>query len=165
MYPIRLGYDNALKRINKLIDNEHYAESFVTAVFTIEKTLRRTFRQLVVSSGFKSSLAEKIVKQSNGLHKLIDNWELYDPNHNKFSNIVTSEDITTIKEAATIRNKLIHGEKVYNVKIYIEQTQKVLISLEKIKNSFEIEYGYNGWKTAKGRKISKLHIDPKVKKK
>lgn len=165
MYSVRLGYDSALKRINKLVENEHHSESFVTAVFTVEKTLRRTFRQLVVSSGFKSSIAEKIVKQSNGLHKLIENWELYDPEHKKFSDIITNQDIKTIREAASMRNKLIHGEKVFSLEICKKETINVLTSLENIKDCFESEYGYSGWKTAKGRKISKLHTDPKVKKK
>lgn len=162
MYSVRLGYNKALERIDELVKNGHHSESFVTTVFTIEKTLRRTFRQLVVSSGFKSTIADKIVKQSNGLNRLIQNWEFYDPNHKKFSSIIASREIKTIREAASMRNKLIHGERVYNLEIYKKETQKVLKSLEKIKNCFENEYGYSGWKTAKGRKKSKLHYEPKV---
>ena len=163
MYSVRLGYAKALEQINKLVKNGHHSESLVTSVFTVEKTLRRTFRQLVVSSGFKSTIADKIVIQSNGLDRLIKNWEIYDPNHRKFSTLISNGEIKTIKEAASMRNKLIHGEKVFSLEIYKKETKNVLNALEKIKNSFEKEYGYSGWETAKGRKNSKLHIDPKVK--
>ncbi|MDC9723962.1 MAG: hypothetical protein PSN34_14485 [Urechidicola sp.] len=163
MYSVRLGYDKAIKRINKLAKNGHHSESLVTSVFTVEKTLRRTFRQLIVSSGFKSTIADKIVKQSNGLNRIIQNWELYDPKHRKFSTLIENGEIKTIKEAASMRNKLIHGEKVFSLEICKQETENVLKALDKIKNCFENEYGYSGWKIAKGRKNSKLHIDPKVK--
>lgn len=163
MYSVRLGYNKALKQINKLVKNGHHSESLVTSVFTVEKTLRRTLRQLVVSSGFKSKIADKIIQQSNGLNRLIENWELYDPNHRKISSIIANEDIKTIKEVATMRNKLIHEEKVYSIDICKEQTKNILNALEKIKVCFDNEYGYSGWEIAKGRKNSTLHSDPKVK--
>lgn len=163
MYSVRLGYDKALKRINKLIKNGHHSESLVTSVFTVEKTLRRTFRQLIVSSGFKSEIADKILKQSNGINRLIENWQIYDPKHRKFTDIVSNENIKTVKDAATMRNKLIHGEKVYSLDICKKETENVLKALQKIKDSLDNEYGYSGWETAKGRKVSKLHTDPKVK--
>jgi hypothetical protein len=163
MYSVRLGYNKALNRINALVKNGHHSESLVTSVFTVEKTLRRTFRQLVVSSGFKSEIADKILKQSNGINKLMDNWQFYDPKHRKFTEIVSNKNVKTIKESATMRNKLIHGEKVYSLDVCKSETENVLKTLQEIKECLDNEYGYSGWETAKARKVSKLHIDPKVK--
>lgn len=61
MYPVSIGYAGAIQRINELLRNGHDAEALVTTAFTIEKTLRRTLRQLVVSAGFRSTDADKIV--------------------------------------------------------------------------------------------------------
>ena len=52
MYPVKLGYKDAVKRVRTLIENGHDAEALLTAMFTAEKTLYRTLRQLVISSGF-----------------------------------------------------------------------------------------------------------------
>jgi hypothetical protein len=62
MYPVKLGYNTAKKRIDELTQNGHHSESLVTSVFTAEKTIRRTLRQLIVSAGFKSTIANKIIK-------------------------------------------------------------------------------------------------------
>lgn len=62
MYPVRLGIDVAKNRINSLIENGHQAEALLTAVFTFEKTLHRTLKQLIVSSGFRSKDANQLIK-------------------------------------------------------------------------------------------------------
>ncbi len=135
----------------------------VTSVFTAEKTIRRTLRQLIVSAGFKSTIANKIIGRINGIYQLIEAWELYDPQHRKLTDIVKATYIQTIKEAAQIRNKLIHGEQVFKLDLCKDVTQKVLSALDKIKNVFDSEYGYSGWTNISIRKKSSLHIDPKVK--
>ncbi|HEY9220918.1 MAG TPA: hypothetical protein VIO43_04980 [Lutibacter sp.] len=162
MYPIKLGYNKAKERIFDLSKNNHHAESLITSVFTAEKTFRRTLRQLVVSAGFKSIIADKIMKCHRGLSQIIDAWEIFDPHHRKLGIIIRSEDLFTIKDAAQKRNKLVHGEKVFKLSDCKEDTVKVLEALDRIKNTFDIEYGYSGWKTAKSRKVSVLHIDSKV---
>lgn len=163
MYPVRLGYDTAIKRISKLTANGHHAESLITSVFTAEKTLRRTLQQLIISSGFKSTIAKKIIKRFNGIYQLIEAWDIYDPHHRKLSEIIGIDDIKTIKEAAQKRNKLIHGERVFNLETYKEETKRVLEALNRIKIKFDNEYNYSGWTNIATRKISKLHLDPKVK--
>jgi len=164
MYSVRLGYETAMKRIGELTKNGHHSESLVTSVFTAEKTIRRTLRQLIISAGFKSIIANKIIRRLNGLYQLIDAWELYDPEHRKLSDIVMQEDIRTIKETAQKRNKLIHGEQVFKLELCKDETIKVLEALDRIKTEFDNEYGYSGWTNISTRKISNLHNDPKVKK-
>ncbi len=57
MYSVTLGFDSAIDRIQSLPDSGFSSEALVTSVFTAEKTLRRTLRQLMVSSGFISTQA------------------------------------------------------------------------------------------------------------
>lgn len=163
MYPVSLGYGTAIKRIRSLIKNEHYSESLVTSVFTAEKTIRRTLRQLVVSAGFTSIYANKIIKSIRGLKDLIDSWEIYDPKNQKLSDVVDKIDLQTIRDAAQMRNKLVHGERVYKLDLCKVETEKVLSALDNIKIKFDSEYGYSGWTKSSSRKTSKLHKDPKVK--
>ncbi len=163
MYPVKLGFEGAKERINKLLENNHYAESLVTSVFTAEKTVRRTLRQLIVSSGFKSTIANKIISRLSGIYQLVEAWEIYDPQHRKLTKIVKSNDIEIIKLAAQKRNKLIHGEQVFKLELCKEETLKVIRALDNIKNCFDEEYGYSGWTNISTRKISMLHKDPKIK--
>ena len=163
MYPVRLGYTTALDRINALTANGHHAEALVTSVFTVEKTLRRTLRQLVVSAGFVSKMADRVVGSLHGLESVKDAWELYDPKHRKLTNLITPADWKRIKDASAMRNKLIHGERVYALAACLESTKGVLVALGTIKELFGAEYAYSGWESAKSRRVSKLHRDPKVR--
>lgn len=163
MYPVRLGYNEAINRILELKKNGHHAESLVTSVFTAEKTLRRTLRQLIISCGFKSLIAERIISRMNGIGAVQEAWDIYDPEHRKLSEILSGNDLRVIVEASKLRNKLIHGEKVYKPELCEENTIKVLESLGRIVNVLNQEYGFNGWSEIKSRKVSRLHVDPKVK--
>ena len=44
MYPVKLGYAEAVLRVKALIQNGHHSEALLTAMFTTEKTLYRTLR-------------------------------------------------------------------------------------------------------------------------
>jgi hypothetical protein len=162
MYPVRLGYDSATQRIERLMEHGHHSEALVTSVFTVEKTLRRTLRQIVVSAGFASRYADKIVDNLRGLEALKEAWELYEPNRAKLTEIVPVGDWTIFKDAAEMRNKMVHGKRVYGLETCRIETKKVLDGLARLKMIFDQRYGYSGWKTLKGRIKSRLHEDPKV---
>lgn len=72
-------------------------------------------------------------------------------------------DWQVIKEAATKRNKLVHGERVYNIETYKQGTKEVLAALNRIKSKLDEKYGYSGWDKVTIRKFSKLHLYPKIK--
>lgn len=163
MYPVKLGYGGAIQRINALAANGHYAEAFITALFTAEKTLRRTLRQIIVSAGFRSTVADKIIRRLNGIHALSEAWEIYDPLNRKLSAIVPAANWQTIRDAAEIRNKLIHGTAVYPLTYCQQQTAAILGALNSVKAAFDAEYGYSGWTSFNSRKTTRLHMDPKVK--
>lgn len=163
MYPISIGYAGALARIGNLVANGHHAESLVTSMFTVEKTLRRTLRQLIVSAGFSSEIADKLVGNLRGLDAVKSAWEFYDPRHRKLTTLVSAADWKVFTDSAEMRNKLVHGVRVYDLNACQAQTVLVLGALNNVKMLLDAEYGYSGWEKAKARRLSRLHIDPKVK--
>src|SRR5437773_1383643 len=112
MYSVTMGYDAAVDRIKSLLKNRYNSEALVTSVFTAEKTLRRTLRQLIVSSGFISRHADDILKRLGGLHAVGESWYLYDPANRRLVDIVRNRDWQIIAEAAKMRNNMIHGISV-----------------------------------------------------
>ena len=149
--------------MNALLTNGHDAEALVTAVFTAEKTIRRTLRQLIVSAGFTSVIADKIISGMRGLDALKNGWELYDPKNRKLTSQIPDADWKAIKEAAEMRNKLVHGERVYDLAVCNQYAQQALVALDNIKNYFDTEYRYSGWTPASRRVRSQLHTDAKVR--
>jgi len=69
--------------------NGYHPEVLVTSMFTVEKTLRRTLRQIVVSAGFVSKNANKVVSYLRGLHALKGARDIYTPNNKKLSEITS----------------------------------------------------------------------------
>ena len=162
MYPVKIGYAGASQRINDLISNGHHAEALVTTAFTVEKTFRRTLRQIIVSAGFKSTVADKILNGHSGLKKIKEAWELYDPKHRSLSSIIAPADWSAFQTTATMRNKMVHGERVYALAECQTHAVDTLAALNRAKAALDAEYGYSGWTTHKSRKTSQLHKDPKI---
>ncbi len=163
MYPVGIGYSGAKQRINDLLTNGHDAEALVTTAFTVEKTLRRTLRQMIVSAGFRSNIADKIISGHAGLSKIKDSWEIYDPKHRTLSSLINNVDWTIIQTTATMRNKLVHGERVYKLADCRTQVNDAIGALDRVKTALDTEYGYSGWTSHTARRTSHLHKDPKVK--
>ena len=163
MYPVRLGYKAAIDRIKRLRKNSHHAEALVTSMFTVEKTLRRTLRQIVVSAGFTSGIADKIIGKLRGLDAIKNAWELYEPHNKKLTEIISQQDWNTFKKAAEMRNKMTHGERVYNLDKCKNMTDDILSALERLKHLFDRIYEYSGWSALSKRIQARLHTDPKVR--
>jgi hypothetical protein len=163
MYPVTIGYAGATQRINDLISGGHHAEALVTTAFTVEKTLRRTLRQLVVSAGFISPYAEKIVRSLGGLAAIKDAWETYDPRHRKLTDLVAQADWATLVNTSQMRNKLVHGERVFKLADCQQQATDTLAALNRVKGMLDTEYGYSGWARLKVRKLTRLHQYPAVR--
>lgn len=162
MYSVRLGYKDALARIQTLASHGHHAEAMLAVQFTIEKTLRRTLKQLVVSAGFKSVVANKLMKNFRTLEGIKNAWEAFDPQHRKLPLIVGQQNWQVIMQTAQMRNDLVHGTRVYPTAECRSQTNSALTVLSAIKTNFDEIYGYSGWSKVRTRKSSKLHSDPKV---
>ena len=76
MYPVRLGFDSAKLRIKKLMINGHHAEALLTSVFTFEKIIHRTLKQLIVFAGFRNSDADLLLKQMRVFKRQKEIWLL-----------------------------------------------------------------------------------------
>ena len=61
-----------------------------------------------------------------------------------------------------MRNKMVHGERVYELETCRKEAEKVLDALDRLKVDFDDSYGYSGWATFSARVKSKLHADAKV---
>ncbi|WP_038028399.1 hypothetical protein [Thermonema rossianum] len=164
MYPIRLTQEEIKKHIHRLMEGDFHAEAFIASVAVIERVLRRTLRQLIISAGFKSTIADKLIRRASGLNGIQEAWEIYDPQHRKLKDILGDEAVKTINEAGEKRNKLVHGQRVFKPGDYETEVNKLLDVLQVITDTFEKHYGYNGWEKARRRNKSVLHTDPKVKK-
>jgi len=162
MYSVSLGFESAIGRIQSLLDSNFTSEALVTSVFTAEKTLRRTLRQLMVSSGFISTHADALLKQLRGLHAVGDAWRFCDPQHSKLPQIIGNADWQVLTTCADMRNRLIHGTRVYPSGLCADQTRVLLKTLRRVKRALDKRYHYSGWAPHRKRMKSTLHADPHV---
>src|SRR6266571_2036592 len=135
MYSVKLGFDAAIERIESLLEANFNSEALVTSVFTAEKTLRRTLRQLMVSSGFISAHAVAQLKQLRGLHAVAQAWRYYDPRHTTLPQVIGNQDWQVFTTGADMRNKLIHGTRVYTSAACVDQTKAILDALKRAKRA------------------------------
>lgn len=163
MYPIRLGYEKAVSRVNKLMKNGHHAEGFVTTVFTLEKTFYRVLKQLVVSAGFPSTQAEVLLQGFRGFENIKRVWECFDPRHERLSVFLSARQLHVIAEAQTMRNNLVHGKKVYGLPKCNKKARELLTILAEVRKTFRRRYSFDGWSKIKRRTKSYLHRDSRVK--
>ena len=164
MYSVQLGYKKARTRINRLLNNKHYSEVFIVTVFTVEKTIRRTLHQLIISSGFSTEITKKILKDIRGLEAIKKNWSYYDPENKTIVDIIGNDNCTKITNYFKMRNKIIHGIHVYNLETCRESTIDLLSVLDDIKIRFKNNYDFDGWEKLSPRPKSYLHVDSKVRK-
>jgi hypothetical protein len=163
MYPVKLGYTEATKRVHSLIKNGHHAEALLTAMFTVEKTLYRTLRQLVVSAGFPSTQADVLMNKFKGIENIKQVWVCFDPKNEALAKFISQADLKTIMDTQTMRNNMVHGKTVYKLSECEEKAKEVLKALDNIRKLLEDRYGFDGWSTVKRRIKNTLHADPRVK--
>jgi hypothetical protein len=132
-------------------------------MFTLEKTLYRTLRRLVVSSGFTSAMATVLMEKFRGLEQMKSVWECFDPKNEKLSKFMPQKVWQPLKTAQQMRNEVVHGKLVYSTAAYAAAAADLLVAMELIRAELETRYGYDGWTKGKIRKKSKLHMDPHVK--
>ena len=162
MYPVKLGYTDAVLRVRALIQNGHDAEALLTAMFTTEKTLYRTLRQLVISSGFPSTQADVLMGRFKGIENIKSVWSCFDPRHKKLSDFVAQGTWKSIADAQTMRNQLVHGVAVFSPADCQVVANDVLTALDDLRGTLDKRYGFDGWSAIKRRIKSTLHADPRV---
>jgi len=163
MYSVRLGFNKAKKRIRRLIKNGHHAEALLTSVFTFEKILHRTLKQLIVSSGLRSKDAKLLLSKSQGFKNQKEIWPAFEPTNRTLPEIIGNAHWQHIGKAVKMRNDLVHGTRVYDLSECKETAEQILSLLDQAVSRFKKEYDYDGWSQVSVRKKSVLHTDPKVK--
>jgi hypothetical protein len=155
MYPVKLGFKEALKRINALRKNKHYAEALVTSVFTMEKLMRRSLRLAILARGFTSNQARRLIDRK-GFRELKDMWDVFDRRHQTLNVMVGNTEWQHIPKAVEMRNKLVHGQRVFNRRNCDAYTKHVLVMLRKLHREVRSDYGYDPWTVMPSRKKPRL---------
>jgi hypothetical protein len=159
MYPVRLGFDAAAKRIKSLVQHGHHAEALVTSVFTLEKTIRRSLRLAIISRGFTGKQADQLLGRK-GFEELKNVWDVFEKNHTALPKFVGNQHWQFVPEAVRRRNQLVHGARVYSLaesKLYAEHT---LAAIMRLRACMIADYGVDPWTKQKGRRKPKLQWNP-----
>jgi hypothetical protein len=144
MYPVSLGFEEAERRMAALTRNGHDAEALITSVFTFEKTLRRALRYCAVQRGF-TSRQSKVLFDRLGFDKLKELWPVFAPGGQALAAYVGGAHWQHVPAAVTMRNKLVHGERVYPLPECRERTGQVLAALRVFQRRLVEDIGFDGW--------------------
>lgn len=144
MYPVSIGFDQALARIEGLLKNGHDAEALVTSIFTFEKLMKRSLRKAIIARGFSRQQADKIMGR-DGFDKLADIWPVFERLHRTLAQIL-GNDWQAIPLAKEMRNKLVHGIKVYDLEECRLKANEVLTALRALHDFVSQDYRSDPWK-------------------
>jgi hypothetical protein len=146
MISLRGRYKTAGARVEELRNSAPPDEAFVMTVFFVQKIIRRTLLQLVIWKGMTPPDAMKVVKRLSGLWRVIDAWPCYDPSNRVLETIIGKTNLNTVTEAAKKRNAFLPGSGNEGQKAYRKAIPPLIAALDNIKEKFEAEYGYYGWR-------------------
>lgn len=155
MYPVSLGFEEAVRRIEKLLKNGHAAEALVTSVFTLEKTVRRSLKLAILARGFSLKQSDRLV-EGKGFKELREYWDIFEKNHRPLPEFIGNVDWQFVPEVVTMRNKLVHGQKVYKLSECEIYTKHILNALKRLHANVKKEYGKDPWVRISGRIKPKL---------
>jgi len=155
MYPIRLGFDEADARVKKLKKNGHHAEALITSVFTFEKTLRRSLRFCAISRGFTSQHCDQLFGNM-GFQKMKEVWPCFERDHKKLHDFIGAS-WQHVQTAVTMRNKLAHGERVYNLSECRSYSDHVMAAVRDFRNATIREYNFDSWTKMPSKKKPSLN--------
>jgi hypothetical protein len=152
MYPVMLSFEKVIERINSLLKNGHSAEALVTSVFTFEKLMKRCVRRSIVARGFSIDQADRLLA-GNTFDAVLAKWDIFFKNHKTLPEILGAEwqHIPTAKQ---MRNALVHGNEVYDLKECAAKAQHVIAALIKLHTFVLNEYGVDPWKKSPRQKTS-----------
>ena len=155
MYPISLGFDEAVNRIEALLKNGHDAEALVTSVFTLEKTMRRSLKIAILARGFSLKQSQRFTERK-GFAELKEMWDLFDKEHRTLPVLVGNQDWQNIPAAVEMRNKLVHGANVYKLSECKLFAGHVLTALKKLRSTVQSEYRRDPWQRITGKRNPRL---------
>ena len=163
MYPLSLWFEEACARIEQLSQHGHTTEALVVTMGIIEKILRRTLKQLMISAGFTNKIVGEMMNEVRWITHIKKQWRFFDPENVSLQHILSNTDWTTLKNLASKRNEIIHGIRIYNLDTSLSYLQDALGLLDTVHITLQDRYGYSGWWRPNIRTKSTLHSDPLVR--
>jgi hypothetical protein len=159
MYPVRIGFDEALSRICKLLNNGHDAEALVTSVFTFEKLMRRSLKMAILSRGFTSKQSDTLIGR-RGFKDLKNVWAVFDRDHRTLPVAIGNDRWQHVPKAVEMRNDLVHGNRVYELDVCRSYANHVLTALKSLHSQVFKDYGRDPWMKLPIRRKPQLHWLP-----
>lgn len=157
MYPVRLGFEQAEARIRQLIDEGYHAEALVTSVFTFEKTVRRIVRTFLIARGFRSREADVLLARA-GFQQLTTLLPCFEKEHRTLPQLV-GVAWPAVQAAVKMRNKLVHGVKVFDAEECNVAAKAVLDATSDLRKSVKDSIGVDVWKRLPSRKKCLLQFE------
>ena len=155
MYPAKQGYVEVDKRLNALINNGNHDEALLASVFVMEKTIRRTLRYCALNRGFTSRQCNKIFKyMSFDAMKRV--WPVFERDHRTLPEFIGNNVWQHVPEAVKMRNKIVHGSRVYNLSDCREKALRVKDAIEVLRNTAMQDLGCDPWNRLPGKKKTSL---------
>jgi hypothetical protein len=158
MYPVTLGFSQAEARILELLANGHSAEALLTCVFTFEKTLRRALKYCIIARGFTSKQSEEVLGQ-RGFQQLVKLWPCFAPQHQTLPAFV-GKKWQYVQPAVTMRNKLVHGERVFDLADCNTAATQMLGALNDFRTQLQTNVSFDGWSRIPIRRKGRLSWYP-----
>jgi len=155
MYPVTLGFNEAVKRIETLLKNGHSAEALVTSVFTFEKTMRRSLKLAILGRGFSLKQSDRLIERK-GFKELRECWDIFEKDHRPIHDLVGNDKWQFLPRAVEMRNRLVHGVEVFKLAECELFTGHVLKALQQLHTRIAEEYGRDPWSRMSGRRSPAL---------
>jgi hypothetical protein len=155
MYPISLGFDEAVNRLEALLANQHPAEALVTSVFTLEKTMRRGLKLAILARGFSAKQSQRMI-EGKGFKDIKEMWDLFDKDYQTLQQFIGNDKWQYIPQAVQMRNKMVHGIRVYDLEKCSVYANQVVAALRQLRAAIQDQYGYDPWKKIRGKRIPRL---------
>jgi len=155
MYPVSQGFSEVDNRLSALLNNGHHAEALLASVFALEKTTRRALRFCALNRGFSSKQCDKLF-ENMGFKNMTVAWPVFEKAHRTLPEFIGENVWQHVPEAVTMRNKMVHGARVYQLVDCKEKANLVRSAILAFRDKSIAELGCDPWSQLPGRPKSRL---------
>ena len=155
MYPVKQSFVEVDNQLNALINNGHHSEALLASVFTMEKTIRQTLRFCALNRGFTSKQCDQIFRNM-GFNDMTRVWPVFERDYRTLPEFVGNNVWQFVPEAVTMRNKMVHGSRVYSLSDCLDKARRVKNAIEVLRNTAMQDLGCDPWNRLPGKKKTSL---------
>jgi hypothetical protein len=156
VYPVSEGFEEVGVRLTALIKNGHHAEALLASVFALEKTIRRSLRFCALNRGFSSSQCDSLFARMC-FDQMKNAWPVFEKDHRTLPDFIGNNVWQHVPEAVTMRNKMVHGARVYQLAECKDKAELVRVAIAALRDKSIAELGCDPWSQLPGRKKSSLN--------